>query len=96
MPAVDMTMAEGEASVGDLEVDGDDEEEVNRMDQALKNQGRPIPWKLMMRILIRSTTRIVGVCCGSSLRYLFRLNGLSVFVLFDPSYIRCRLIICCV
>lgn len=37
MPAVDMTMAEGEASVGDLEVD-DDDEEANRMDQALKNQ----------------------------------------------------------
>jgi ATP-dependent RNA helicase DDX46/PRP5 len=35
MPAVDMTMAEGEASVGDLEVD-DDDEEANRMDQALK------------------------------------------------------------
>jgi ATP-dependent RNA helicase DDX46/PRP5 len=30
-----MTMAEGEASVGDLEVD-DDDEEANRMDQALK------------------------------------------------------------
>lgn len=37
MPAVDMTMAEGEASVGDLEVD-DDDEEANRMDQALKTQ----------------------------------------------------------
>lgn len=37
MPAVDMTMAEGEASVGDLEVD-DDDEEANRMDQAMKNQ----------------------------------------------------------
>lgn len=35
MPAVDMTMAEGEAGVGDLEVD-DDDEEANRMDQALK------------------------------------------------------------
>ncbi|KAJ7047496.1 P-loop containing nucleoside triphosphate hydrolase protein [Mycena alexandri] len=35
MPAIDMTMAEGEASVGDLEVD-DDDEEANRMDQAAK------------------------------------------------------------
>ncbi|KAL0949684.1 hypothetical protein HGRIS_009721 [Hohenbuehelia grisea] len=41
MPAVDMTMAEGEASVGDLEVD-DDDEEANRMDQALKSQGNAI------------------------------------------------------
>ncbi|KAF8558852.1 P-loop containing nucleoside triphosphate hydrolase protein [Imleria badia] len=32
-----MTMADGEASVGDLEVD-DDDEEANRMDQALKNK----------------------------------------------------------
>jgi ATP-dependent RNA helicase DDX46/PRP5 len=37
MPAVDMTMAEGEAGVGDLEVD-DDDEEANRMDQALKSK----------------------------------------------------------
>ncbi|KIJ70226.1 hypothetical protein HYDPIDRAFT_35642 [Hydnomerulius pinastri MD-312] len=37
MPAVDMTMADGEASVGDLEVD-DDDEEANRMDQAMKNK----------------------------------------------------------
>jgi ATP-dependent RNA helicase DDX46/PRP5 len=35
MPAVDMTMAEDEAGVGDLEVD-DDDEEANRMDQAIK------------------------------------------------------------
>ncbi|KAJ3755793.1 P-loop containing nucleoside triphosphate hydrolase protein [Lentinula raphanica] len=36
MPAVDMTMGgEGEASVGDLEVD-DDDEEANRMDLAIK------------------------------------------------------------
>ncbi|KAF5387718.1 hypothetical protein D9615_000271 [Tricholomella constricta] len=35
MPAVDMTMAEGGVGVGDLEVD-DDDEEANRMDQALK------------------------------------------------------------
>jgi ATP-dependent RNA helicase DDX46/PRP5 len=41
MPAVDMTMAEGEASVGDLEVDGDDEE-ANRMDQALKSQAKHV------------------------------------------------------
>lgn len=37
MPAIDMTMAEGEASVGDLEVD-DDDEEANRIDQALKTK----------------------------------------------------------
>ncbi|KAL4081770.1 P-loop containing nucleoside triphosphate hydrolase protein [Scleroderma yunnanense] len=37
MPAVDMTMADGEASVGDLEVD-DDDEEANRMDQAMKKK----------------------------------------------------------
>jgi ATP-dependent RNA helicase DDX46/PRP5 len=40
MPAVDMTMAEGEASVGDLEVDDDDDKEANRIDQGLKNQTR--------------------------------------------------------
>jgi ATP-dependent RNA helicase DDX46/PRP5 len=34
MPAVDMTMAEGEASVGDLEVD-DDDDEANTTDHAL-------------------------------------------------------------
>lgn len=39
MPAIDMTMAEGEASVGDLEMD-DDDEEANRMDQALKNKAK--------------------------------------------------------
>ncbi|KII94684.1 hypothetical protein PLICRDRAFT_33500 [Plicaturopsis crispa FD-325 SS-3] len=38
MPAVDMTMAEGEPGVGDLEVD-DDDEEANRIDQAAKGQG---------------------------------------------------------
>jgi hypothetical protein len=37
MPAVDMTMAEGEASVRDFELD-DDGEDANDMDQALKNQ----------------------------------------------------------
>ncbi|KAL0070876.1 pre-mRNA processing RNA-helicase [Marasmius tenuissimus] len=37
MPAVDMTMNEGEASVGDLEVD-DDDEEANRMDQAMQKK----------------------------------------------------------
>jgi len=37
MPAVDMTMADGEASVGDLEVD-DDDDEANRMDQAIKSK----------------------------------------------------------
>jgi ATP-dependent RNA helicase DDX46/PRP5 len=41
MPAVDMTMAEGEASVGDLEVD-DDDEEANMMDQASKKQAKDI------------------------------------------------------
>lgn len=39
MPAIDMTMAEGEAAVGDLEVD-DDDEEANRIDQALKTQAK--------------------------------------------------------
>lgn len=39
MPAVDMTMAEGEASVGDLEVD-DDDEEANRLDQARKSKAQ--------------------------------------------------------
>jgi len=39
MPAVDMTMAEGEVGVGDLEVD-DDDEEANRMDQALKTKAK--------------------------------------------------------
>ncbi|EEB96476.1 hypothetical protein MPER_04385, partial [Moniliophthora perniciosa FA553] len=37
MPAIDMTMNEGEASVGDLEVD-DDDEEANRMDQAMRKK----------------------------------------------------------
>jgi len=37
MPAVDMTMNEGEPIVGDLEVD-DDDEEANRMDQALRKK----------------------------------------------------------
>ncbi|KAF9534173.1 P-loop containing nucleoside triphosphate hydrolase protein [Crepidotus variabilis] len=35
LPAIDMTMSEDVAEVGDLEVD-DDDEEANRMDQALK------------------------------------------------------------
>ena len=39
MPAVDMTMTEGEAGVGDLEVD-DDDEEANRMDQARKAKAK--------------------------------------------------------
>ncbi|KAF8076257.1 P-loop containing nucleoside triphosphate hydrolase protein [Lyophyllum atratum] len=39
MPAIDMTMAEGEAGVGDLELD-DDDEEANRMDQALKTKAK--------------------------------------------------------
>jgi ATP-dependent RNA helicase DDX46/PRP5 len=37
MPAVDMTMAEGQATIGDLEVD-DDDDEANRMDQAIKKK----------------------------------------------------------
>ena len=41
MPAVDMTMAEDEAGVGDLEVD-DDDEEANRMDQAIKAKAKDI------------------------------------------------------
>lgn len=40
MPVVDMTMAEGEVSVGDLEVD--DNEEANRMDQALTSQAKHV------------------------------------------------------
>jgi hypothetical protein len=39
MPAVDMTMAEGEAGVGDLEVD-DDDEEANRMDQVMQTKAK--------------------------------------------------------
>lgn len=39
MPAVDMTMNEDVAEVGDLEVD-DDDEEANRMDQALKTKSK--------------------------------------------------------
>ncbi|KAJ7904380.1 P-loop containing nucleoside triphosphate hydrolase protein [Mycena olivaceomarginata] len=37
MPDIDMSMAEGEASVGDLEVD-DDDEEANRLDAAAKKK----------------------------------------------------------
>jgi len=39
MPAIDMSMVEDEAGVGDLEVD-DDDEEANRMDQALKAKAK--------------------------------------------------------
>lgn len=39
MPAVDMSMSEEGTGVGDLEVD-DDDEEANRMDQALKAKGK--------------------------------------------------------
>ncbi len=39
MPAVDMTMTDNGATVGDLEVD-DDDEEANRMDQALKAKAK--------------------------------------------------------
>lgn len=39
MPAVDMTMTEGGAEVGDLEVD-DDDDEANRMDQALRMKAK--------------------------------------------------------
>ena len=41
MPAVDMTMAGDEAGVGDFEVD-DDDEEANRMDQAIKAKAKDI------------------------------------------------------
>jgi ATP-dependent RNA helicase DDX46/PRP5 len=36
MPAVDMTMADGEATIGDLEVDDDDDEDANRIDAEAK------------------------------------------------------------
>jgi len=36
MPAVDMTMADGEAGIGDLEVDDDDDEDANRIDAEAK------------------------------------------------------------
>ncbi|KIK08360.1 hypothetical protein K443DRAFT_672386 [Laccaria amethystina LaAM-08-1] len=39
MPAIDMTMTEDATGVGDLEVD-DDDEEANRMDQALKAKAK--------------------------------------------------------
>jgi ATP-dependent RNA helicase DDX46/PRP5 len=42
MPAIDMTMGDVEASVGDLEVD-DDDEEANRMDQALRSKRKTRP-----------------------------------------------------
>ena len=41
MLAVDMTMAGDEAGVGDLEVD-DNDEEANRMDQAIKAKAKDI------------------------------------------------------
>lgn len=39
MPDIDMTMTDGEPVIGDLEVD-DDDEEANRMDQALKKKAQ--------------------------------------------------------
>jgi len=39
MPAVDMSMSEDVAGVGDLEVDEEEEEEANRIDQLLKEKG---------------------------------------------------------
>jgi ATP-dependent RNA helicase DDX46/PRP5 len=42
MSVVDMTMAEGEASVGDLEVDDNNDDEANRMDQALKSRAKHV------------------------------------------------------
>lgn len=39
MPAVDMTMAEGEASVRDFEVD-DDDEEANKMDSGTEKSDK--------------------------------------------------------
>ncbi|TFY82604.1 hypothetical protein EWM64_g1410 [Hericium alpestre] len=38
MPAVDMSMTDGEHNVGDLEVDDEDEEEANRIDTTLKEK----------------------------------------------------------
>ena len=40
MPAVDMSMNEDGAGVGDLEVDDDDNDEANRMDQPMKANGQ--------------------------------------------------------
>ncbi|KAM6495754.1 P-loop containing nucleoside triphosphate hydrolase protein [Amanita muscaria] len=40
MPAVDMSMTDTGNTVGDLEVDDDDEEEANRMDQAIKAKAK--------------------------------------------------------
>jgi hypothetical protein len=36
MPAVDMSMADGEVGIGDLEVDDDDDEDANRIDAEAK------------------------------------------------------------
>jgi ATP-dependent RNA helicase DDX46/PRP5 len=40
MPAVDMTMADGEATIGDLEVDDDDDEDANRIDAEAKAKAK--------------------------------------------------------
>jgi ATP-dependent RNA helicase DDX46/PRP5 len=40
MPAVDMTMADGEAAIGDLEVDDDDDEDANRIDAESKAKAK--------------------------------------------------------
>lgn len=49
MPAIDMTMVDDEAGVGDLEVD-DDDEEANRMDQALKAKAKEAKAKDAMQV----------------------------------------------
>ena len=40
MPAVDMSMADGEAGIGDLEVDDDDDEDANRIDAEAKARAK--------------------------------------------------------
>ena len=40
MPAVDMTMADGEGTIGDLEVDDDDDEDANRIDAEAKAKAK--------------------------------------------------------
>ena len=70
MPAIDMTMAEGETSVGDLEVD-DDDEEANRMDQALKKKGMDamdVDEEEEVRLVRKLDRRILPIAC---LMYLF-------------------------
>lgn len=40
MPAVDMSMADGEVGIGDLEVDDDDDEDANRIDAEAKARAK--------------------------------------------------------